>query len=602
MSFFNELKRRNVIRVAGLYLAGAWLLIQVAGTVLQMVDAPIWLSRGIVIALAIGFIPALVFAWAFELTPEGLKREGDVDRTESITPHTGRKLDRTIMVVLSLALGAFAFDKFALAPERERSAAESGRNQGRSEARVESFGDKSIAVLPFVNMSADQEQEYFSDGIAEELLNLLAKIPELRVTSRSSAFSFKDQKLEIPEIAKRLNVAHVLEGSVRKAGNQVRITAQLIDARSDTHLWSETYDRSLDNIFAVQDEIAAAVVAQLKLKLLGAAPKVATTDPKAYALYLQARQLLRQRTKESPEQALALYQQALAIDARYAAAWDGLSSVYDYQAGSGLRPFEEGHRLARDAANQALAIDPQSAPSHARLGVLALSYDQDLATAARHFERALALEPTNVDVIAGAAAVAVQLGRLDTAIALEEYVVARDPVNPTGHSNLGYSYYIAGRLDEAIASQRTALNLSPSYEGAHYNIGVALLLKGDYGAALAAMQRESDIWGLVGLPMAWHALGKKAQSDAALAELVGTYEKEAAFNIAYVLAYRGETDRAFEWLDKAVANGDPGLSEIVGNPLFANITQDPRWLPFLRKIGVAPEQLAAIKFDVKVPQ
>jgi len=602
LSFFNELKRRNVIRVAGLYVAGAWLLIQVAGTVLQMVDAPLWLSRGIVLALAIGFIPALIFAWAFELTPEGLKREGEVDRTESITPHTGRKLDRIIMVVLALALGAFAFDKFALAPQRERSVAESARNEGRSEARVESFGDKSIAVLPFVNMSADQEQEYFSDGISEELLNLLAKIPELRVTSRSSAFSFKDQKLDIPEIAKRLNVAHVLEGSVRKAGNQVRITAQLIDARSDTHLWSETYDRPLDNVFAVQDEIAAAVVAQLKIKLLGAAPKATVVDPKAYALYLQARQLVRQGTPEGYERSIALYQQALAIDASYAAAWVGLSTVYDNQSRIGLRPFEEGHRLSREAANQALAIDPQFAPAHARLGAIAMTYDRDLAAAARHFDYALALEPTNTAVIVGAGTLAMQLGRLDTAITLYEYAVARDPVSPISHNVLGYSYNMAGRFDEAIANYGTSLSLGPGYGLAHYQIGVALLLKGDYDAALAAMQKDPDDWGPIGLPMAWHALGKKAESDAALAELIRKYEKEAAFDIAYVLAYRGEADRAFEWLNKAVANGDPGLAGIVGYPLFANITQDPRWLPFLRTIGVAPEQLAAIKFDVKVPQ
>jgi len=610
LSFLEEIKRRNVLRIAGLYLVGAWLIVQVAGTVLPMFDAPAWLPRTIVIVLAIGFIPALIFAWAFELTPEGLKREKDVDRSESIAPHTGKALDRIIMVVLALALGVFAFDKFVLAPRREAAAQQrsskevaAARKEGRSEALVESFGDKSIAVLPFVDMSPGKDQEYFAEGIAEELLNLLAQIPQLRVISRSSAFSYKGKDIKLAQVAKELNVAHILEGSVRKAGNQVRITTQLIDARSDTHLWSQTYDRPLDNIFAVQDEIAAAVVAQLKLKLLGAAPKVKATDPKAYALYLQARQLSRQRTQEGSEQAIALYRQALAIDANYAPAWAGLAEVYDRQASDGRRPAEEGYRLAREAANKALAIDPECTAAHAALGRLARGYDGDLAAAARHYERALALEPTNTDIIRGAALVLAGLGRLDTAIALTEYVVAHDPVNPTGHNNLGFYYLYAGRYDESIASYRTALSLSPGYADAQGQIGLALLLKGDSPGALAAMQKESsEMWRTIDLPMAWHALGKKAESDAALAELIRKYEKDSAYNIAYVLAYRGEADRTFEWLDKAVAYHDSGLSEIVGNPLFANFHNDPRWGPFLRKIGKAPEQLDAIKFDVKVPQ
>ena len=605
MTFLDELKRRNVLRVAGLYLAGAWLVLQVTGTVLPMIDAPAWLSRSIVVVLAIGFVPALVVAWAFELTPDGLRRDSEVARAESVAPHTGRKLDRVILVVLALALGYFAFDKFVWVPQREAArqqqmAAEldAARKAGRSEARAESYGDRSIAVLPFVNMSADQDQEYFADGITEELLNLLAKIPRLRVISRSSAFSFKGQNLEVPEIAQRLRVAHVLEGSVRKAGNRVRITAQLIDARSDTHLWSETYDRPLDDIFAVQDEIAAAVVAQLKLQLLGAGPKATATDPKAYALYLQARQLGLQRTPEGYARSIALHQQALAIDANYAAAWTGLADDYRGQADTGMRPIEEGYRLARDAVGRALAIDPDFAPAHAGLGWIAMNHGGDLVAAARHLEHALALEPTNADIVASAGLLAQSLGRIETAIALDEFVTARDPVNTVGHANLGVAYLYAGRLEEAIASFRTALDLSPGFAGAQYAIGVALLLKGDARGGLAAMQNEADAsWRRIGLPMAWHALGKELESDAALAELIEKDASSWAYNIAYVLAFRGETDRAFEWLDRAVANRDPGLPDIAGEPLFANLHADPRWLPFLRSIDRAPEQLAAIEFD-----
>ena len=257
MSFLKELKRRNVLRVGAAYVVGSWLLIQVAETIFPLFgygDTP---ARMVVIVLAIAFIPSLIFSWAFEITPEGLKRDADVDRDLSVIQTTGKKLDRIILVVLALALAYFAFDKFVLDPARDAvelaTATQEAHQEGRSEALVDSYGDKSIAVLPFVNMSSDPEQEYFSDGISEELLNLLAKIPELRVISRSSSFAFKGGKIDIPTVAKKLNVAHVLEGSVRKAGNQVRITAQLIDARTDTHLWSETYDRELANIFAVQD-------------------------------------------------------------------------------------------------------------------------------------------------------------------------------------------------------------------------------------------------------------------------------------------------------------------------------------------------------------
>ena len=239
-----------------------------------------------------------------------------------------------------------------------------------------------------------------------------------------------------------------------------------------------------------------------------------------------------------------------------------------------------------------------------RLSSIALDYDNDLGAAARHLEHALALEPTNIDVIKTAAGLAASLGRLDTAIALDEYLVARDPVSAPAHANLAIVYLAAGRLDEALASNRMVLSLSPGFVASHEYIGMTLLLMGDHLGALAEMQKESaEDWRLIGLAMTYHALGRKAESDAALAELIRKYGKSgAAFNIAYVLAYRGEADRAFEWLDKAVAQHDPGVSSVTIEPLLANLHQDPRWLPFLRKIGKAPEQLAAIKFDVKLPQ
>ncbi len=462
---------------------------------------------------------------------------------------------------------------------------------------------KSIAVLPFVDMSQTKDQEYFSDGLSEELLNLLAKVPALQVTSRSSAFSYKGKDLKLAQVARELNVAHILEGSVRKSGNRLRITAQLIDARTDKHLWSETYDRSLDDIFAVQDEIAAAVVTQLKVTLLGAAPKAKAVNPKAYALLLQARQLSRQRTAEGLDQAVALYQQALATDPSLAAAWDGLADCYTNQADSGLRTNEEGYRLAREAVDKALAIDPNSALAYARLGlILATVNDGDLTAAARHFAHALELEPTNTDIMTEAMRFARGIGRFDLVITLGEYVVAHDPVNTLAHATLGGAYIRAGRNAEGLASIQTSLRLAPGRILAHYTIAGVYLRMGDTKAALAAMQEEpGGPWRLDGLALVYHAMGRKAESDAALAELISKYEKESAWNIAYVCAFRGEPDLAFAWLDKAIAYRDPGISLTANQWTFSNLYQDPRWLPFLRKIGRAPEQLAAVKFDMKLP-
>ena len=581
MGLISELKRRNVFRMAVLYVIAAWLIMQVTDVLKDPASLPDWVGPAILGLLTIGFPIALLFSWFYEITPEGLSLEKDVDRTLSITHITGRRLDFIVISLLSAAVILFAYDKWWRGGPPQQS----------------------IAVLPFVNMSDDASNEYFSDGISEELLNLLTKVPELRVISRSSAFSYKDRRIDIPTIAQQLNVAHVLEGSVRKGGNQVRISAQLIDARSDTHLWSETYDRTLDDIFATQDEIAARVVEQLKVTLLGDTPTVQTTEPEAYSLVLQARYLGRKLTPDNLEKSIALFEQALAIDPDYASAWAGLALGYTRQASFGLLPFDEGYTLARETASQALAVDPAYAPAHRNLASIAQDYDHDFVEAARHYEHAISLEPANTDIISSAATMAASLGRLDRAIAMAEYTAARDPVSPVHNGNLGLFYLFAGRMDEAIATLRTTLTLSPDYIGAQYLIGTALLLKGEPEAALAAMQKEAhDTWRLIGLVSAYHALGQAAASDAALVQLIEKYEEEWAYNIAYVLAFRGETDRAFEWLNKAVAYKDPGLAYIAADTRFANIQFEPRWLPFLESIGKSPAQLAAIEFKVTLPE
>jgi TolB-like protein len=611
MSLLAELKRRNVIRMAGLYLVGAWLVTQVASTVFPAFDVPGWVLRALIIVLVLGFVPALIFSWVFELTPEGLKRDAEVKPGESIAPSTARQIDRLIIVVLICALVYFAVDKFLLTSRRDNVAATPATATSEQVKTVplaanaipEIDKDPSIAVLPLVNMSSDKEQEYFSDGISEELLNLLAKVPKLRVIARTSSFSFKGKEVAIPEIARALNVAALLEGSVRKSGDKVRITVQLIRASDSSHLWSETYDRTLDDIFKVQDEIAATVADKLKITLLGAAPTAKPIDPKVYPLILQAKSLSYEGTIKGYAQAVALYQQALSIAPAEARAWDGLARAYASQTSLGERVPVEGYALAREAADKALAIDPNDALAFAALGRITMEFDGDLPAAARHFQRALALEPANLDVLRSAALFMNWIGRQDDAIAIFEYLIAHDPANPAAYSAMTVFCYTASRWDQAIESARTELTLSHDSVGAQYFIGMALLLgKSDAVAALAAMQAESsEVWRMSGLPVVYHALGREADSEAALAAFIDKHAQDQPYAIAVALAYRGDADRAFDWLDKAVAAHDASLPYVPVDPFLAKLHGDARWLPFLHQIGRAPEQLAQIEFKVTLP-
>jgi len=462
--------------------------------------------------------------------------------------------------------------------------------------------DKSIAVLSFVDMSPERDQEYFSDGIAEELLNLLAQVTQLRVIARTSSFSFKGRNVPIEEISRKLSVSHVLEGSVRKSGNKVRITAQLVRASDSAHVWSATYDRPLGDVFAVQDEIAATVVEQLKIRLLGATPKAKETAPAAYALFLQARQLSRHTTATGFAKALDLVQRALEIDPDYAPAWALKSALHGAYADYALAPAEEAYRQARVAAEQAVALDPGAAVAHVQLGYIARSHDRDQAAAARHFQRALALAPADLGTLGSAAKLLRSLGRAEAALSVLEYVAAHDPANASTYFGLGITHFMTGHCEPALESLHVALALAPGMIAAQALVGLALLQQGHAERALAAAGQEPDeAHRLIARAMILHSLGRAAESDAALAELIDKYAGDSAYNIAYVTAWRGEHDRAFEWLDKAVEYGDPGLCEIAVQPEFASLHDDPRWLPFLRRIGMAPEQLAAIPFEVELP-
>jgi adenylate cyclase len=609
LSLFNELKRRNVFKVGVAYVVIAWLIAQVLQLVFESFGTPDWAIKSVLVLLAAGLPFALFFSWAFEMTPEGLKREHEVDRTQSITSQTGKKINRMTTLVLTLALAYFAYDKFVLSAGRETAAVETAVEEATSHVLTEQAAAeeavaesrKSIAVLPFVNMSDDASNEFFSDGLSEELLNLLAKIPELRVTSRSSAFSYKGKDFKIGDVGRELNVANVLEGSVRKAGNQVRITAQLIKVDGDVHMWSETYDRSLDNIFAIQDEIATAVVTQLKLKLFGAVPMTQETNPEAYALYLQARHLSNLLTPEGWEQSNELYKQALAIDSDYANSWAGLSRNYINLTGYNLLPPEEGYGKALEAANQALAIDPGNAMAYSSLGWIAMTYDGEFEVAARHLERAMELDPTNLNIIRNSANLIMRLGRLNEAILIGEYVNIRDPVNPVAHLNLSSNYVLAGRLDEAIKSARTAMFLSPGISGAHYRLGEALLRKGLPDSALAVFKQEEDEeWRVKGTALASHDLGLQFEYEQAFSELRERWGERWPIEVAHVYAWIGDADEVFFWLEKELDNN--GLGGVMVDNFFTNLHDDPRWPALLEKAGASADQLGTIDFKVPLPE
>ena len=503
------------------------------------------------------------------------------------------------LIVLLMVLGGGAFWYFQGASDAP--AAKQAPATAMSVVPV-APDDKSIAVLPFADMSAEKNQEYMSDGIAEELINLLAQVPDLKVIARTSSFAFKDENVEIADIAKKLNVAHVLEGSVRKSGDKLRVTAQLIRAADSTHLWAQTYDRQMTDVFAVQDEIAAAVVSELKIKLLTATPKTKTTDPKAYALFLQASEAP-QHDLSSFEQAISLYKRVLAIDPTYAPAWDGLANVYYLQMDFGVTTTAQTLPLARDAFNQALTIDPGYAPAYARAALIEGAIEGHLAAAARHLEQGLAHDPRNLDLIGAAVKISRRMGRLDQSLALAEYAASRDPVSVASHEDLGWEYVLAGRFDEAAAEFRTALTLNPDAAILHESLGEVLLHKGDPRAALAEMQQEPfEEQRLGGLSMAYHALGQKAESDSALDDLIRKGEQTMPYYISYVLAFRGETNRAFQWLEKAIEYRDPYVSWAGIDPNLKVLHKDPRWLPLLRRLGQAPDQLAAINFNVAVPK
>jgi len=496
-----------------------------------------------------------------------------------------------VAVLLAAALAYIITDKLWIS--RHAPTSQSGMSPAAVTATTAGVAEKSIAVLPFVNMSPDKDQEYFADGLAEELLDLLAKTPGLHVIARTSSFSFKGKSEDIPTIAAKLKVANILEGSVRKSGNRLRVTTQLVRAADGEHLWSETYDRELKDIFKVQDEIAGAVVKALKVSLLeGETPRATpTSSTEAYTLYLQALAIAANASQQTDvSRAIDRFEQALKLDPNFARAWAALAGwrVTDFELyTSGV--YEQVIPAARYAAEQALKLDPKLSDAHFAMSAV-LTAEWNWKAAEAEINRGLALDPGNADAFAVATVVALTQGHFNEALQLAKRVVALDPLSALNYgtfAGLGGAYLASGRLAEAETAYRQSINLAPTMSQGHFLVGWALLARHEPAAALAEMEQETDDrYRDVGRALALDALGRKAEADRAVAVAKSKYAGVVEYPIAVFYANRNELDETFAWLDHAYKLHDGWVPWVPWDPLLKNVRADPRYKAFLRKINV----------------
>ncbi len=593
-SFFGELKRRNVYKVAIAYGVVAWLVIQAASIFLPAFDAPPWVMKAFIIIIALCFPVALVLSWAFEITPEGIKLESEIAPNESITRRTGRKIVGITVVLAVIAAGLLAFNLFRTKPTT-------------SPTTAAPITNKSVAVLAFANLSDDKGSEYFSDGISEELLTVLQKIPGLHVAARTSAFSFKGKNATAQEIGQKLGVAHLVEGSVRKAGDIVRIAARLTRADTGEQLWSENYTRNLKDVFAVQTELAQTIVGQLSGQLTNgaadpviqaqvqAAEKGSTRNVEAHQYYLQGRFYSGRFSEKSAGEALAAYQRAVELDPSFALAWAGLAQIHlwycKWSPEAGRTGFDTHLAGAREATARALSLEP-NLPEALLARSEVQQFDSDWNGAAETLRTALTLAPANPALLIAAGSLAMAKEDTVRGIALYREAVALDPVNPQARGFLAYNLAATGRSAEAQAEYPRVVELNPAAPWAHAGLGLSFLLEGKFDEAVASAQDEAAEWGRP-LIVALARWGQKRipEADAALAQLTDGFADTAAYQIAEVHAYREDKDRAFEWLERARRQRDRGLVSMRRDPLLANLKGDPRWNAFLHTMGLADDQL-----------
>ena len=584
--FIEELQRRNVAKVALVYIIAGWLTMQVVDVMFPALKLPEWLISAVAAFVLIGFPFALIFAWAFEMTPDGIKREKDVDRSESITPRTGAKLNHTALVILTIAVSFLLIDKFVL--QSDTTPVNEPTEITLTEAKP------SIAVLPFVNMSGDVENEYFSDGLSEELLNVLAKIPQLHVAGRTSSFKFKGTNEDLRFIGEALTVAHVLEGSVRESNGRLRITAQLINTENGFHLWSERYDRELNDIFAVQDEIAGRVVEALKAHLLGAEVATATqgtTNVEAYNQFLRGNYFIDNTSAENLDKAREAYERAIELDPNFARAYAGLAvalqQTYSGWASSSQGSFIENFERIREVADKAVELAPDDPESLIAQTLVTLLIDWDLPAAVAYSEKALENSPNDLSAFGWHGSNLVFLREFDKAEDALNKALDVDPLSLATLRTLGDLYMVSDRCDLAIETYQRALSLAPDTGRFYGRIARCKYFQGDLEAAQQLNGRE---------PVAWvretndiiflgHE-GTAEEWEAAVAEYEVQYGFGNSYQMAEIYADFGDLDKTFEWLDHAARVKDPGGPWALIMPFFDEAKKDPRFTAYEAKFGL----------------
>ncbi len=571
-NFFAELRRRNVYKVAVAYAVISWLLIQAASILLPTFEAPPWVMKVLVVLLGLGFVIAVFISWAFEMTPEGMKRTSEISPDEVIPYWSKRKFATLIIGVAVIAAGLLAFQllrapRLAITPKSD---------------------NKSIAVLPLLNESGDPKDEYFSDGLSEELIAALAQIKDLKVIGRSSSFRFKERKDESKTIGEKLGVATLLEGTVRKQGERVRIVAELINAADGIELWTRTFDRELKDIFAVQQEIAAAVASSLKVTLLGlderSSANPATKNTEAHNAYLLGHYHFQRRNLEDYRKAVGYFDQAIALDPEYALAYAERSEAWTLVGDS----TGEGKTLwpkARSDGEKAVSIAPALAEAHAALGWVRFFTEWKFAEGLSELKRAKELSPANPTANDLLARVIVYLGRLGEAEKQGRQAVESDPLAYAAQNNLARILWYEGKLDEADAVARKAAKLQPTGAASRRWQVLVAIQRGDNETALREAQSEPDeSYRRFEIALAQYARGDRKAADAALADLIAN-GRGLDYQVAQVYAVRGEKEKAFEWLQIAFDNHDTGMLALLVDPLLRSFSDDPRYKNLLARMA-----------------
>ncbi|HJU07687.1 MAG TPA: hypothetical protein VJ727_04320 [Rhodanobacteraceae bacterium] len=587
-SFFAELKRRNVLRAAVLYVGAVWALAQGIAQLGPPFGAPEWITRAFVIAAAVGFPFWILLAWIYQFTPHGLQRESEAEPGESAARLTGRRLDFAIIAVLIVAVILLLGNQFLW---------HKGSMQSVSavSAVAMRIPQKSVAVLPFDDQSGVKDQQYFSDGLSEDMITALSQFAGLKVISRNSAFQFRHSRESSTAIGRKLGVAHLLEGSVQRAADKVRITATLVNAADGSIVWSQRYDAAYRDLFALQDEITNAVADALKARLLSAPGMVVQSDRPpsgnlaAYAAYKHGRAYGMLGNEADIRRSIDAFDEATRLDPRYAAAYARLSLAWNALAAQTLGGAQasQANARARAAVNTALKLDPDSSLAHRSLAYLLLNVDMDWRAAEAEARHALQLAPNDSVTQFDYGVALAPLGQVERAAALTRQSLVTDPRDDDSYYWLAFYLTGLGRLDEARQAIETAIALQPGSDGYHAQLAIIEVLRGDAKAALAAARRDSPgLWYDTAVAVASQIGSDRAAADASFKKLVATHADDGAYQIAQVHALRGDADGMFQWLERARSNRDPGIGYLLSDPFILRYQRDSRFIAFCEKVGL----------------